>query len=139
MAPRVAIALLCLAAALTVACASTDFHDDNVVNLTDDTFETAVADGKIYLVKLYAPWCGHCKRLAPTWKELGEAYAEDDQVAIAHVDCTVSRNVCTKMEIAGYPTVKLIHKGQPTAYSGARDFKTFKKFVDEHKAKLLMV
>jgi hypothetical protein len=36
---------------------------------------------------------------APTWKELGEAYAEDDQVAIAHVDCTVSRNVCTKMEV----------------------------------------
>jgi hypothetical protein len=100
---------------------------------------------------------------APTWKELGEAYAEDDQVAIAHVDCTVSRNVCSKLEvrllhgggcwrstqlpvsntsadtitplhsdaeillgakclcfaqIAGYPTVKLIHKGQPTAYSG---------------------
>ena len=40
-----------------------------------------------------------CCSQAPTWKELGEAYAEDDQVAIAHVDCTVSRNVCTKMEV----------------------------------------
>lgn len=133
---RIAAALITLAGLFAVGFASTEFSDDNVVNLTDSTFESSVLDGKVYLVKLYAPWCGHCKRLAPTWKELGEAYAEDDEVVIAHVDCTTSRDVCAKLEIQGYPTIKLFHKGQTTAYTGSRDFKSFKKFIDENKAKV---
>lgn len=45
--------------------------------------------------QFYAPWCGHCKRLAPFWGTLADSFANDSDVIIASVDCTVANNACT--------------------------------------------
>lgn len=42
---------------------------------------------------------GHCKRLAPVWRELSNAYEGQKEVNIAHVDCTVDKEICTKAEV----------------------------------------
>ncbi len=41
--------------------------------LTDENFESVRNGNGAVFVKFFAPWCGHCKRLAPTWEELAEA------------------------------------------------------------------
>jgi thiol-disulfide isomerase/thioredoxin len=66
-------------------------------------FSDALAEGKTVFAKFYAPWCGHCKRLAPTWTDLAKAYEGHDKVKIIKVDCTVQKDICANEGVRGYP------------------------------------
>jgi protein disulfide-isomerase A6 len=100
------------------------------------TFEsTALAPGKSALVKFFAPWCGHCKRLKPTWDELADALAEQDDVLVVDVDCTEDGNkdLCAQYDVKGFPTVKYFTgstgaKGED--YNGGRTLEALREFVD---------
>ena len=59
--------------------------DNGVLVLNEDNFDEELAKYDSLLVEFYAPWCGHCKRLAPTWDELAEKYANDASVKIGKV------------------------------------------------------
>ncbi|KAL6079316.1 Protein disulfide-isomerase A3 [Balamuthia mandrillaris] len=76
----------------------------------------------------YAPWCGHCKRLAPTWDEL--ATKTEGKFNVGKVDCTVEKAVCSKLGVRGYPTIKLRNGDKLYAYQGARTVEAFKEFVN---------
>lgn len=58
-------------------------------------------------VEFYAPWCGHCQRLAPEWKKT--AANLKGLVNVAAVDCDVEQNkgLCAMYEIQGFPTIKV--------------------------------
>ncbi|GBG60934.1 hypothetical protein CBR_g16056 [Chara braunii] len=106
--------------------------DAEPIKLSNADFNEHVKeDGKIWFIKFFAPWCGHCKRLVPAWEELAETMAGDDTWRIAHVDCTTSTEVCTKHEIRGYPTLKVFHNGKEfRRYTGARDVESLKTFIN---------
>ena len=60
--------------------------EEGLYSLTADNFEEHVSKG-YHFIKFYAPWCGHCKRLEPTWKDLAKAHdsGADDDVKIGRV------------------------------------------------------
>merc|ERR1712168_520756 len=100
----------------------------------DDSIKTGVA-----FVKFFAPWCGHCKRLAPTWEELAAKYADNEDVIIGHVDCTAADNInrplCDAQGVNGFPTLNVYKDGvKAEEYNGKRDLAELAKFVEKHLA-----
>ena len=79
--------------------------------------------------------CGHCKALAPTWNELGDAYDGSSSVIIGDVDCTVEESVCNDFEVRGYPTLKYFNAetgAKGGDYNSGRDLESLKAFVEEN-------
>jgi len=95
---------------------------EDVVELTDSTFQSEVEGKDIILVEFFAPWCGHCKRLAPEYEKAATALKNNDPpVTLAKVDCTeAGKESCSKYGVSGYPTLKIFRDGTPSEYDGPR-------------------
>lgn len=108
------------------------FCQASVIDLTSDNFDSIVNGDKFAFVEFYAPWCGHCKALAPTYEKLGEAFAKADDVVIAKVDADADKTLSSRFGISGFPTLKYFPKGSTSAedYSGGRDIKDFISFIE---------
>jgi protein disulfide-isomerase-like protein len=109
----------------------------NVVDLSPKNFDKVVMDtDKDVLVEFYAPWCGHCKSLAPIYEKLANVYASDKGVVIAKIDAdqAANKDLAQKYGVTGFPTLKWFPKNnkEGEAYSSGRDLPAFVKFINEH-------
>lgn len=106
----------------------------DVIELTDSNFEEKVLKGDdLWLVEFFAPWCGHCKNLAPIWAEV--ATELKGKVKVAALDATVHTVTANKYQIRGFPTIKVFGPGKKDGsaedYNGGRSKSDFVNFALE--------
>nr|XP_039269923.1 sulfhydryl oxidase 1-like [Styela clava] len=96
--------------------------EDNVTILTASSFEETVFDSPyIWIIEFYSSWCGHCQEFAPTFKAFAKDIAEwQNIIRIGVLDCPDedNRKLCLKMEIRGYPEMRIFHPHSNTSNSG---------------------
>ncbi|KAG0166587.1 protein disulfide isomerase (PDI) protein [Apophysomyces sp. BC1034] len=116
-----------------LACVS-GFYDkrDAVVELTPKNFRSAVLDtNQLVAVEFFAPWCGHCQKLAPDWKKAANNLKNLVTVGAVNCDEEANKPLCGKYDVKGFPTIKVFaperkagSRKKPTDYQGPRDAKS---------------
>ncbi|MCL4121977.1 UNVERIFIED_CONTAM: hypothetical protein GTU68_058655 [Idotea baltica] len=92
---------------------------NDVVELTDSNFDkTVLQSDDLWLVEFFAPWCGHCKNLAPHWEKA--ATELKGKVKLGALDATAHTIKAGQYDVRGYPTIKVFHKGEVEEYNGGR-------------------
>ena len=95
--------------------------------------DVVIDNKKDVLLEFYAPWCGHCKALAPKYEELAGLYKDyAEQVVIAKTDATAND---LPEDVTGFPTIMLFKgdgKGEPIRYEGARTVEDLANFVRDN-------
>lgn len=106
-----------------------------VVDLVPKNFDNIVLkSGKPALVEFFAPWCGHCKHLAPVYEELAAAFAfAEDKVTVAKVDADEHRDLGKRFGVQGFPTLKWFDgkSDKPEEYNGGRDLESLSKWITD--------
>ncbi len=126
--------------ALLLCALATTLVSAEVLDLTRSAdFDKHVGKAKGAFVKFYAPWCGHCKTLAPTWETLGQSYDKNNKkLLIAEVDADKNRELGQKFGIKGFPTLMWIPAGaganapeKAETYKGGRTLDALSAFVKQ--------
>ncbi|XP_077403959.1 protein disulfide-isomerase A3-like isoform X3 [Vanacampus margaritifer] len=92
---------------------------NDVLVLGDADFDYLATEHDTMLVKFYAPWCGHCKKLAPEFEKAASKLK--GTVQLAKVDCTAQVDTCSRFGVTGYPALKIFRNGRDSAsYDGPR-------------------
>jgi len=102
----------------------------SAIELTPANYDEVTA-GKVVMLKMFAPWCGHCKKMKPDWDKLMEEYKDSETQLIADVDCTAEgKEICDTNGVRGFPSIKYGDPSDLQDYEGSRDYDKLKKFID---------
>lgn len=110
--------------------------DNGVTVVVGKNFNDIVLNkDKDVLLEFYAPWCGHCKSLAPEYEKLAARFASVKHVTIAKVDATANEVEYEGVNVKGFPTLIFFPAGENKVvveYDGSRDLAGLTAFLKKN-------
>ena len=87
-----------------------------------------------------APWCEHCKSMAPEFDKIGKKVARDNYEDILHIcrmDGTLNDSSCDSIEWEGFPTLYYVKAGSETVvkYDGPRTLKAMWRWIRKNHSR----
>ncbi|KAK9162285.1 hypothetical protein Syun_003187 [Stephania yunnanensis] len=109
-----------------------EVNNEPVKVVVADTFQEFVNSGKNVLLEFYAPWCGHCQKLAPILEEVAISFQGDENVVIAKIDATANDIPSGVFDVKGYPTLYFKSAdGNVVQYEGDRTKEDLIQFIQK--------
>lgn len=100
------------------------------IPLTAENFQSLVTmTPDPWFIKFYAPWCPHCKAMAPNWQ--GMARQMKGRLNVGEVNCDVEKRLCKDVKVRGYPTILFFRAGERIQYDGLRGLGDLINYADE--------
>ncbi|KAL7613126.1 hypothetical protein Lser_V15G05937 [Lactuca serriola] len=109
-------------------------NDEPVKVVVAKSLREMVLDSKKnVLLEIYAPWCGHCKKLAPILDEVAVSFEKDPSVVITKLDGTQNDIPSDTFDVKGYPTLYFRSaSGKFTSYDGNRTKEDIIDFIHKN-------
>lgn len=98
--------------------------DPKVVTLDPGTFAELVenkSEDDVWAIDFFAPWCGHCKKLAPEWNKFAKIVADEPNINVGQLDCEAHRHFCVEHGVRSYPHLRIYPRGR----FSSRHYSTF--------------
>lgn len=118
---------------------SESFGSKKIVENYSDLSEISEASqlkpksGEVVFVKFYAPWCGHCTKLKPTWGELTDRFNQqtvnNKKIKVVQVNCDNYPKIAEKYNVSGYPTIRILTSSGEKEYDDERSLESMQKFL----------
>lgn len=109
-------------------------QENGVKTLVGLSFNKEVMESeKEWLVKFYAPWCGHCKTIAPLFEAAAKLLAGNPNIELGEFDST--KNEVEGVSIKGYPTIYFYKKDKtldPLTLDGGRTTEDIVSWLKDH-------
>ena len=106
--------------------------DSAVQELTIANFDPLLANGSHWLVMVYAPWCGHCRRMAPQLEAVAAAYNSGPEggIAVGKVDGTTEVALSVRLMLGAFPLIFSVDGGALRYYDGPRSEAGLRDYLD---------
>ena len=93
--------------------------DNEIITLTDSTYEKAIAQYKYLIIYFYIPLCDHCRDFNPEYIKASQELKEDN-IHFAKIDGSTEKKALKKYKINGFPSILFFVIGNPIEFEGER-------------------
>jgi thioredoxin len=102
-----------------------------IVDVNEANFAAEVEQSSLpVFIDFWAPWCGPCKGLEPTFKQLAETYRE--QIKFVKVNADDNAALMKRFKVRGLPTLLLLRDGQVVEKAGVPTKSALANLLDKH-------
>ncbi len=105
--------------------------NDNIIELTEENFQSQLEDERPMLVDFWAEWCGPCRLVAPVIDELASKY--EGKVRIGKLNVDQNQQLSMRFQVQSIPTFLLFKGGEVVdRMMGKMPQAAFEKFIDKN-------